>query len=32
VLDVGKVERTFGLRMPGWEGELEAVMEELGGG
>jgi dTDP-4-dehydrorhamnose reductase len=31
VLDVGKLERTFGLRMPDWEGELEAVMEEVGG-
>jgi dTDP-4-dehydrorhamnose reductase len=30
VLEVGKLERTFGLRMPGWEGELEAVMEEVG--
>jgi dTDP-4-dehydrorhamnose reductase len=30
VLDVGKVERTFGLRMPEWEAELERVMEEVG--
>jgi dTDP-4-dehydrorhamnose reductase len=30
MLDVGKVERTFRLRMPAWEGELEGVMEEVG--
>ena len=29
VLDVGKVERTFGLRMPSWEAELERVMGEI---
>jgi dTDP-4-dehydrorhamnose reductase len=32
VLDVGKVERTFGLRMPEWEKALERVMEELAAG
>jgi dTDP-4-dehydrorhamnose reductase len=32
MLDVGKVERTFHLRMPAWERELEGVMEELAGG
>jgi dTDP-4-dehydrorhamnose reductase len=31
VLDVGKVERTFGLRMPEWEAELARVMGAVGG-
>ena len=31
LLDVSKLERTFGLRMPGWEEQLELVMAELSG-
>lgn len=30
VLDTGKLERTWGLRMPEWRGQLELVMREYG--
>jgi dTDP-4-dehydrorhamnose reductase len=29
LLDVGKLERTFGLRMPDWETQLELVMADV---
>jgi len=29
LLDVGKLERTFGLRMPDWESQLELVMADV---
>ena len=31
LLDVGKLERTFGLRMPDWESQLELVMADVAG-